>query len=149
MLNWKITDTDRDLAQINLHLGLHVTNQFRRLGKSLVISPNLFELPKLQTVDTRKELVRISCPLNKVDSITYQLDFISQYQTKLPQNTNIESKYGQYQEHFQLTENQLHITRSFQLLAGEYSKEEYPHFYAFIEAVKESQKKSAIVLNPR
>lgn len=149
LLNWKIADNDRDFPQINLQLGLHVTNQLRRLGKSLVISPNPFELPKLQSADNRKELVRISYPLNKVDSITYQLDFISQYQTKLPQNISIESKYGQYLEHFQLTNNQLHITRSFQLFAGEYSKEEYPHFYAFIESVKESQKKSVIVLNPR
>jgi hypothetical protein len=92
--------------------------------------------------------VRINYPINKLDSTIYQLPFAGGYKTKIPANINIESKYGRFLEQYQQKGSEIYVSRSFQLFSGEYPKEEYALFYAFIESIKEAQKKSPIVLNP-
>lgn len=149
LINWKITQADRDLAQIHLQIALEVSNQLRKLGNMLVLSPNALALPRLEHPKNRSEIVRINYPVNQADSANYQLSFLQEYSSKLPKNVSIETKYGRYQEHYYAAaNNQLSIARSFQLYAGEYPKEDYEAFYAFIESIREVQKKSAIIFNP-
>ncbi len=147
--NWKASQPHRDAPLLNLELSLKLTNQLRKLGSSLVISPSPLALPKLPFTDSRKEQIRISYPLNKLDSISYQLRTAEQYLVKMPQDVVIASEYGRYQEQYQQSAGRISITRSFQLFAGDYPEEEFPAFYAFLTAVRDTQKKSAIVLNPR
>ncbi|AHM61938.1 hypothetical protein D770_18430 [Flammeovirgaceae bacterium 311] len=148
LLQWKISQANRDLAQLQLQLSLRVNGQVRKLGSSLVLTPTNFVLPRLESTSSRKEPIRINYPVNRLDSITYHLPFASQYKTKLPEDVAIESKYGRYQEKYYQQDGQICVSRSFQLVAGNFPKEEYLAFYAFFESIKESQKKSAIVLKP-
>ncbi|WP_224999402.1 DUF3857 domain-containing protein [Cesiribacter sp. SM1] len=148
MLSWQINQEDRDLPLLQLQMALKVNSQLRRLGNSLVLSPNALKLPRLESAGSRTAPLRINYPVNKQDSITYLLPFANQYKTKLPLDVAIESKFGRYREQYQEADGRISVKRSFQLFAGNYPIEEYPHFYDFIESVKESQKKSAIVLNP-
>jgi hypothetical protein len=148
LLSWKMNQKDRDLPMLQLQMALKVNSQVRKLGKSLVVQPTALVLPRLESTSSRAAPLRINYPHNELDSIIYVLPFAGQYKTKLPQDVSIESKFGRYQEHYQEAGGQIRVRRSFQLFAGDYPKEEYPLFYAFIESVKDSQKKSAIVLNP-
>lgn len=148
LLSWKMSQPERDLPHMQLQLHVSVRNLLRNVGSSLAATPASLEVPQLEAVNRRKGAVRIHVPVNKQDSTIYKLPFIAQYTTNLPHNVCIETRYGRYLEHYAQRGDQILVSRYFQLYSGNYDREEYAAFYSFVEAVKNAQKKSVIVLNP-
>jgi hypothetical protein len=104
-------------------------------------------LPDLDRPEIRKDPVRINYPVNKLDSIVYELPFIDQYETRLPGEVKIETKFGSYKANFQRKDKQIIVLREFRINDGDYSLGDYPDFYSFFESIKEAVKKSVIIFN--
>jgi hypothetical protein len=66
---------------------------------------------------------------------------------KLPENVQLETKFGNYYEQYAKTGNMIIAHRDFQLYRGEYDIKEYPDFKSFLKSVENTQTKSNIVLN--
>lgn len=147
-INWEITHSNPDQAMLVVNLSLKLKNQFRMLGESIAISPFPIYTPSVQKQKNRTDEIRINYPIYKTDSITLDLPFINQYQVKLPQDTVYESCYGSFEATYRSVDNTILINRSFTLRSGDYPKEEYAAFYAFMKSIEEFQTRSFIVLNP-
>lgn len=145
--DWRISHSDRDIPYLNLKVEFTVSDQFRKIGNNLVINPIPINLVDFERPETRKYPVRINYPVNKLDSIVYELPFMEQYKLRLPDEVKIETKFGQYKEIFLRKDMQIIVLRAFRLYNGDYSLGEYPEFYSFIVSIKESEKKSVIILN--
>ena len=101
-----------------------------------------------KNVKPKEHPVRINYPVNISDSIIYKFDFTTAYQSKLPNDTDIKTKYGRYKQCFFTEQNQVILQRQFQLFTGTYPIEEYGDFQSFIDLVMDTQQKSVIILNP-
>ena len=145
---WQFDYSDRNDPQIGLRLELDVKNQIRNLGGSMVIMPVPLKTFNPEKPEARVNPVKINYPVNRCDTMLYNLPFIGQQKIALPENISIETEYGSYSEEFTKDKGQIIIIRHFQLYAGKYSMEEYTGFYSFLDSIKSQRQKSVIVLNP-
>ncbi|WP_372642259.1 DUF3857 domain-containing protein [Ancylomarina sp.] len=144
---WKFHQEGREDRRLRLSIDLKVENQVRKIGDMIVLRPLAIPYFDLGKPASRKNPVRINYPVNQNDSIIYNLPFTNQFKVEIPENINIESKYGSYTEHFTRSNDQLILIRNFQLNKGNYSLEAYPDLFNFTEKIKKSTKKSVIILN--
>ena len=148
LTDWSFNQVDRDQDQINVKLNLTVKNQFRKLGKSLVLMALPANLIDFEKPDKRKTPVRINYPINREDSIIYKMNFLSLSSIRLPMEISVKSDFGLFKQSYGQEGNQIIVKRTFQLYKGDYSLEVYPELYAFFELIKKQLKQSAIILNP-
>lgn len=148
ILNWEFDHPNRDDTNIMLNMKLNVMRQFRKIGNMIVINPSPIFKFNFESPDLRKSSVRFNFPINKNDSIIYNLPFKNRYKTELPEDVCIETEYGVYIENYSQTKSQIILTRNLQLLSGDYTIEKYKDFYLFIDLINHSQQKSVIILNP-
>lgn len=146
---WVLEESDRDETSLKLHLEGNVKQQLRNIGDRQVISPLKLKLPDFEDPDKRKQAVRIPLPVNQSDSITYSMGRPDSYTFSLPQRQELKSPYGVYLAEASLNEGQVVFRRTFQIHQGEYGMDEYSDFYAFLEQVREAEKKTSIILKSR
>lgn len=148
IVDWSITQANRDEASIKLELGLSVEAQFRKIGNMLTIQPIFDTKINFSSPKSRKNPVQVSFPINKVDSVVYNLPFASDYSIQLPKNELIESPFGSYEINYIVRDNQISYAQRFTLNKGYYTLEQYPDFYAFIEKIRTYRHSSIIILTP-
>jgi hypothetical protein len=148
-LGFEIKQDDASKANLNVIASYQVNEQFRKLGKSIVIQPFPVYLKDIEPKASRKSDIRVNYPISKSDSIIYHLSFIDGNLIKLPEEVEIDSKFGKYEAKYLKQDQSIIAIRHFQLYQGNYGLEEYPDFYDFLENVKTTQNNSIIVLNPK
>jgi len=144
---WEITQKNRDSQNLFLKADLKVENQFRKIGNMIVLKPVINPFFHLEKPQTRRNRIRINYPTHQNDTIIYNLPFMDKYEVELPKNLTIMSEYGSYKVNYTQLNNQLIVSQVFQLNAGEYSLNDYPHIYNFSENIQKSLTKSVIILN--
>lgn len=143
---WSLQLSERDIPEIGVEAEGTVSEHFRRIGSLMVIHPVSVDIPDLEPPEKRENPVQIKYPTNKIDTIVYELPFISQYKVELPQKVAVETAYGSYTENYIRSHHRIMVVKRFELLSGHYSKDVYSDFYSFIEAIRSKQKQSVILL---
>ncbi len=143
---WYINNFNRDALKLQVKLIGSCENQIRNVANMKVIYPEPLPIPTFENPGMRKQPVRINFPINKQDSITYELPFLKDYTVEIPNDTLIATPYGMYSEKYFHRGNSISVSRSFQLYAADYQLGVYRDFFAFIESVLTVQKRPAIVL---
>ncbi|WP_394697593.1 transglutaminase family protein [uncultured Sunxiuqinia sp.] len=146
--DWKFSQENRDSASMCLDVEMQVKDQFRTIGGMIVLNPKTLRMPDINKPEDRKTPVRITFPINKLDSIIYYLPFYNDYEVELPKSVLLKSDFGCYEEHYLQKDSALFFTRRFQLYDGDYPLDRYSEIYAFFDSIKDVQHRSAIVLNP-
>jgi predicted DNA binding CopG/RHH family protein len=149
VIKYELSHPLRDEPDIKLTADMKAENVLRNIGNSLVFVPFNVKLYPFEKPEIRKYPLRINFPVNRVDSIVVELSSMYNYDAELPAAVKIETKYGSYNVNFIKEEGRVIITRHFILLSNDYPREEYDAFYAFIDSVTRSMKKSAIILNKK
>jgi hypothetical protein len=103
----------------------------------------------LDKPENRMFPVRINIPENQVDSLVFDIPFMDQYDVELPSHIKIETRYGSYNAVFYKGEKQVMVMSKFILHQNNYPPEDYGELYGFIDLVKKTIKKSAIILNKK
>lgn len=99
-----------------------------------------FEEPK-----KRKLPVQINFPINQIDSIEYSIP--DNYKiTTVPQNTILNSGYGEYHVDFRITDNTVMAIKHLIINSGSYPIKEYQKFYDFLLNISESENSFYIAL---
>lgn len=147
--DWKIEKTNRNNHSINLLVKGQITKQIKDIGSLKVIKPFLIEVPDFEKPEDRKQPLRINYPVNELNLIIYDLPFLEAYKCQLPDSLSLESKFGSFTQSASLIGNTIKIHRQLILFAGDYTVEQYPEFFNFIDKIKQAQKKSAIILTHR
>jgi transglutaminase-like putative cysteine protease len=146
LLKWETIEGARDDKKVNIEVSGNCGPQIRDIGNLKVIYPLHVNIPDFEAPPKRDFPVRINYPINLSDSIVYYLPSIPGYKVQLPENILLSGKNGTYEASYEKFENTLIIQENFKMNDGEYPVEEYLEFYTFIEAIKNHQKKSSIIL---
>ncbi len=143
---WGIMQLNRDKQELNVIFVANCFDQFRKVSNLKVIQPVIFNIPPFEDPDLRKNPVRINFPINKSDSIVYELPFIDKYEVELPNDSFTNSVYGKYEERYVKSGHKIIVLKNFQLYAADYPIESYRDFFLFIESIIKIQSQSVILL---
>lgn len=149
VIKYELVHPDRDKQNMKLIADLSIYNAFRKIGNSLVLNLPSAGISRLEKPGDRKHPVRINYPVNQTDSIIVEIPYINDYSVELPGNINITSKFGSFSESFTGETGKLKIIRKFIIPVNDIPINEYESFYAFIESINNSIRKSPVVLNKK
>lgn len=127
---------------------LTIKNCAKRTGKRLFIQPNLFtqEQPIPKTYGQRMQSLVLS--LDWIDTDTIQFVLPEGFAPEaVPQEENIESQFGSYSTKYIMSEKGLTYIRKMQMKKGEFAKESYADFVAFLEKVQKADKAKLVLVN--
>lgn len=114
-------------------------------GSSMIYSPIVLNIPKLEKPATRTLPVSIQLP--EIIRDTTIVEFKNAYKSinNKPQQ-KIESPYGSYNKQIAINNNQLIIVKNYQLNKGYYDLKEYAAFYEFIQSVRKADAEKIILM---
>jgi len=149
VIKYEFQHPGRDESSMKLIADFEADNGLRNIGGNLVFIPFPIKIYPFEKPENRKNPVKIYLPVDQIDSMILEIPFRGDYVVELPADVNISSKYGSLTVNFKKETQKVKIIRHFTLPSSEYTLDEYSAFYAFIEAVTRSMKKSAIILNKK
>jgi hypothetical protein len=144
--DWQINQKSRDEPEITLDFTVKVENFIKQYDESQLLNILPTRLPDLEKPENRKYPVRVNYPLNKKDSLVYQIDTSGYRKIIIPKDDTISSLFGRYIINAELLTNQVVVHKSFQLYRGDYGLDKYAVLYDFIKAIRKKERKLAIVL---
>jgi len=103
------------------------------------------KIPDFEKPDKRTSDIRINFPIYY--SETYILKPYSGYSYQLVNDTILESSYGFYSIHSQLSQNDLIVKRELVIYPGEYNVSGYKPFYQFFMSLKSFENNNPIILS--
>ncbi len=144
--DWDIRCGDREDTEIEVYASGHCRSPLSDVGQWLVIYPLQIKVPDFEAPEKRNLEVKINFPVNKSDSLIFDLSQIEGREMQIPKSINLTNDFGSYSATYQIADNTLTVTENFFLKSGDYSLAPYPAFYSFINAVKNHKKSSAIII---
>ena len=144
LITCKMIKPGRDDRQIRLVAYYNQNNAIRSIGKEYYFSVQPLDLPKFASPVQRKLPVQLSYAIASQDTLIYHLpqDFIN---VGLPDSVFHKSRYGFYKAVYTRNNNDIILSRSFQLNPGRYMLSEYTELYNFIKAVKNEDKAKIMI----
>ena len=146
VIDWKLEKSDRDASQIDLKATLNLSKFLNPIGTEYYLNLFPVRIPRFTSPASRKLPVLLPYPIYCTDTILYNLPVGYELKSK-PDTISINSKFGNYKIAVNTLNGQIQVYKTFELYQGSYSIEQYPEFYAFINAVKTADKKK-FVLKP-
>ena len=145
MIDYNLIPAHRDSTFITLQYTAKAEKLYKKYDKEILIPLIQFSVPPFKEPKYRKFPVQLNYPVNKRDTIMYQLP--DGYQlSNLPKNQTLHTKYGMYSIDIHQRNNQVEVVKHFLLYAGEYPLTEYSDFYKFVKAVYDIEKYSYIII---
>lgn len=143
LIDFKFEKESRDSAFINLVVDCEMHNLYKEYGNNVIISPFPIDLPSYELPQKRTQNVQLYYPEYYKDTIVYSLS--EKTISKIPDNINMESKYGKYSIKYKVQDNKFYVFKSILIFPGRYSLDEYKEFYDFMMMVKNSENKKIFI----
>ncbi len=146
LIDYKISTPDRDSTKVMLSYNATTQNLYKYYGNEILIGNIPFTLPNFEKPGIRKLPVQIDFPINKLDTIIYQIP--SGY--TLNQDSvaiSIGTKYGEYKVDSYRSSNRIVTIKSLLIFAEYYPIAEYEDFYDFYHQVVDLENKTHITLS--
>ncbi|TLX75275.1 DUF3857 domain-containing protein [Labilibacter sediminis] len=129
-----IKRTHRDSLFLRIDLEGTLNHITERIGKKTILFPVKPISYNINKVEDRKLPVFVSQPINKKDSIIYNLNN-SILDISGKKQYELSSKFGYYKRQTYIHEDKLIVSRTFQLKQGRYPLDTYPDFYEFLNKI--------------
>ncbi|WP_430931519.1 DUF3857 domain-containing protein [Saccharicrinis sp. 156] len=140
----EIERANRDSTYLNIKLNGNSLQITEKLGNSILLSPFKAINYKLTPIEERKSDIFVYYPVNKCDTIIYAFDKNIALVKGLT-TEEVNSEFGVYRRDFTIKDNELIITRTFQLNQNLYDIGKYENFYEFVsKACRLDQQKTLI-----
>lgn len=133
LLDYSIEKDESKVPNIELKASCKVNDLYKKYGNNLVLKIFPINTPKYELPENRMQDVKIELPEYYSDTIVY--DIANFDIAKVPNDINIESKYGRYEMTIKSDENKVIVSKSVIIYQGEYSISEYQDFFNFILSV--------------
>ena len=141
---YQLIPANRDSTFITLNYTAKANKLYKKYGNELLMPILPFSIPAFKEPKNRKNAVQLNFPINKQDSIVYEIP--AGYQVSgMPKDQTIHSLFGNYSIRFQQNKNTVVVFKNFILNAGEYSLSQYKDFFAYIKKVYDIENYSYIV----
>lgn len=137
--DFRFLQKDRDDKAIALEIDCKIPNMVKKYGNNTLITLFPIDIPIYETPDLRNQSVQLDYPEYYKDTMVYE--FPEQTISKMPENINVNSDYGQYSLSFETKGNKLIVYKEILILAGRYSPAEYKGFYDFITSIRNYENK--------
>ncbi|HLN52332.1 MAG TPA: DUF3857 domain-containing protein [Lentimicrobium sp.] len=142
--DWKLNKAHRDSAGINLSVKLRNSIFLKALGNDYYFNANSADVPEFTNPANRKLPVIIPYPVVGIDTLNFILPD-GLVLKSLPANSKLSSEYGNFEQSIFSDKNTITVIKSFQLFPGNYSLEQYPDFYNFIESARKADAVKIVV----
>lgn len=144
LIDYHLIPSNRDSTFITLNYTAKANKLFKKYGNELLMPLIPFSIPAFKEPKNRKNPVQLNFPVNKQDSIIYEIP--AGYKVSgMPKDQTIHSVFGNYSISFHQNENSVTAFKSFILYAGDYSLSQYKDFYTFVKKVYDSENYTYIV----
>ncbi|MDP4239409.1 MAG: DUF3857 domain-containing protein [Bacteroidota bacterium] len=144
LVDFNLIPSHRDSAFIRLNYTGKANKLFKKYGNELLISLVPFSIPAFKDPKNRKYPVQLDYPVNKLDTIRYQIPLGYQLSV-LPKNQTVSSDFGNYSIRFVQNNMEIEVIKNFVLNAGEYTLAQYGDFYKFVKTVYDIENNSYII----
>ncbi|MFC0876712.1 DUF3857 domain-containing protein [Saccharicrinis sp. FJH2] len=130
----------------------HVEISYKSSSKKAVIKSNdellvrqfKIYIPEMEEPKERKFPLQIDYPYYKIDSVYYF--YPEGYELGMENDDfNMSSPYGAFMYEFVPMNDRVLIVRNYKLYAGNYPLDIYPEFYAFMDSIRQFEKKNFLV----
>lgn len=147
--DWQFVQQDVNKSTMVLKAKFKTRKQIESAGSMDFVSVLHSDFPLLEEPEKRKRPLKINIPVNRTDTIIYNIDFQEPKGIALPKNVNITSVFGRYSEQYTADEQKVIVIRNYQLYNSAYGIDEYPDFFNFFKSIKKAQRKSAIIFEQK
>lgn len=149
LMNFSLPATDRNLVAIYLKYSAISNRVYRIYGNDLLIRVIPFSIPKLEDPSDRKLPVQINYPVNKTDSLEYDIPAGYHLAGDLNDQT-ISTKFGKYDIAYTIKGNKVNIVKNFILYPATYSnKDQYTELVKFLHTVTSIEKNNKILTSEK
>jgi hypothetical protein len=135
----------RDSKEISFSTYGQASRFLKTVQNDFAVIPAPFRLPDFEAPAKRQLPVKLALPSACRDTIRVEVSKTLAV-VSLPKDVNLENEFGFYRSTASVNGNMVTLVKEYCVLPGEYSKEKYPAFYAFISAVKKYEKSCGIIL---
>ena len=142
--DYQLIPSNRDSTFITLNYTAKGNKYYKKYGNEILIPLLPFSIPAFKDPKNRKNPVQLNYPVNKQDSIVYEIPD-GYHVSGMPKEQTIQSLYGNYSIHCQQHMNSVVVFKSFILNAGAYPLSQYKDFYAFVKKAYDIENYSYIV----
>ncbi len=143
---FEITHPHRDSTFLLFNFQAKTGKLYQQYGNETIIRTIPFEIPEFKKPGIRKYPVQIDFPINKSDTQIYNIPKGLKINNQI-KDTVLNSEFGKYTLSAKYRENQVIITKSFQLYDGNYDLNIYPRFYEFIKNTIDIENNTIIITN--
>jgi hypothetical protein len=143
VLNWDLRKLHRDTARIELNAELSLSKFLKPLGNEYYLSLYPSRIPSFSIPSNRTLPVVFPYPICNSDTLIYNLPIGYELKTII-EPVFLESKFGVFVMASNFSNGKLYITKKIELFSGSYSIEQYPAFYAFIQSIKNIERRSIL-----
>ena len=142
----ELTD-DKDKVELHEKLNVSVSNYATKAGDKLLVAINPFNRLSGVPVEYDDRKLPFQTSRSFFDSDTYVFEIPSEYTLEaLPENYTIDGEFGTYKITIKKTEdNKIKYTRELTLKEGEFSKEKYNSYRAFIKKISKKDKSKFVL----
>jgi hypothetical protein len=144
VLNCNLIKIHRDTARIELNATLNLNKYLKPLSNEYYLSIYPSRIPAFSQPAYRILPVVLPYPVCNSDSLIYNLPSGYELKTKLDP-IFIKTLFGKFEMALKAINGKFYLIKKFELYAGTYSTEQYSDFCAFLQSVKDAEKKKIII----
>ncbi|KXX70320.1 DUF3857 domain-containing protein [Flammeovirga sp. SJP92] len=144
--NIQIKNEDRNTAFITASFKGDYSKLEREIAGFEVITPPSIINTKIEKPSERFNPYIINVVIHKKEHFEFPLENIEKLTVELPEDYHLQSKYGEYKDHFYIKEGKVYLDRSIYVKPVGISLEDYPEFYNFYKAINKRSKQSSIII---
>ena len=144
--DWDLIGFHRDSTFLEISVNGTIKKLINKLGRYRLISPLIISIDDFEAKEDRILPLRFPYPINKRNTLRFDLDGIEKEEIKLPSPVELKTDFGIYTTDFNYAQDQIKVKETLIIYAGNISSENYQEFYQFIAEIKNYKKKSPILI---
>jgi len=143
----KELNADKDKVELHEKLSVSVSNYATKAGDKLLVAINPFNRLSKIPVKYEERKLPFQTARSFFDSDSYVFEIPNEYIiVALPENYKMDNEFGSYKITIEKTEdNKIKYTRELTLKEGEFSKEKYNSYRAFIKNIAKKDKSKFVL----
>lgn len=133
-----IHQINRDSTYVQFYYTGRSGQIYNQYGNNILVADIPFDVPDVESPDSRQLPIQINYPVYKVDSIRYEIPPGYKLSAQL-KDTVLTTAFGKYSHRFYKKERSVFVTNRLLIYPGNYPLKVYGKFYRFLEAADKNE----------
>lgn len=146
MTGYSIKQSGRDAKSIQFLYDATSTEVYNQYGNDILVEDIPFPVPGVDDPKDRKLPVQINYPINRIDSIYYEIPFGDEVSSRMD-NVSVKTQFGEYSRQFFKKDQKILVVNKLLILSGSYPLSVYKKFYQFLQTVAKHEGATILVFS--